>query len=285
MKLQELLRYKKALFIGFSKYKKYFNGLNIDYCKYSDITEDLKVNNNLITSYSFILFGAISKSAPIALKVKNSLDKAGIPYLKYGEPESHKNDDKIYQAQHFKENNINHPKTIVSKKENINVNKLEHDLDFPIVVKIPNGSQGKGVIKLDNIIELNNFLSEKDDTTYIFQQFLQNDGDYRLFFFKDKFLYSIKRTSNNKLEFRNNTSLGGNQEFVELPKEALSFATKIVKQFNLDFSGVDLIFHNNKWKILEINAAPQFASSEEDTVKFKEKLVINEIVKYIKKYI
>jgi ribosomal protein S6--L-glutamate ligase len=74
-------------------------------------------------------------------------------------------------------------------------------------------------------------------------------------------MYSIKRKSkDDKKEFRNNYSLGGTAERLEIPVKAMNIAKKASKAMGFDVSGVDLIKEKgtDNWYVLEVNSAPQF---------------------------
>jgi glutathione synthase/RimK-type ligase-like ATP-grasp enzyme len=263
MRLNELLT-KKCLFVGFNKQKSLIEGkLNATFVSWG------KLDLSKASFYDVIFIGAVVKSRDKARELVKIANKNKIHLIMYG---SLVEDNKIKQHKIFKSNDIDHPESISGDIKKISIAKITK-LGFPVIAKTEEGEQGKGVAKLDNEKELANFISSNEGN-YVFQQYLPNDGDYRLFFFNHKLLFTIKRSSQDKKEFRNNISLGGKQKFVKLPDNVIELASKIDKHFNYDFAGIDLIEHNGQWKILEINTSPQFIE--------KENIVIPEIIKYIK---
>jgi ribosomal protein S6--L-glutamate ligase len=71
----------------------------------------------------------------------------------------------------------------------------------------------------------------------------------------------MKRSSQNKDEFRNNFSAGGKVEVAELPEEIKQLAVKAAKTCGLMVAGVDVAFYNfdvKKPVIWEVNKGPQF---------------------------
>jgi ribosomal protein S6--L-glutamate ligase len=110
-------------------------------------------------------------------------------------------------------------------------------------------------------MDLEKYLKKNKDETIIFQKFVENEGDYRVFIIEQDIMYSIKRKSkDDKKEFRNNQSLGGTSEKSEIPKKAMDIAKKASKVMGFDISGVDLIKEKgtDNWYVLEVNSAPQF---------------------------
>ena len=290
MKIHELFESEKqtlpkVLFISFSKYRTLLSKkLNCSFCKFADFDVDSKgkisiSGKDLISSFDFIFIGTVGKNKDIAKDLINYIN-GKIPYILYGEAMGNKS-NKEYQYHLFKKLNIQTPKTILVKnKEDTTASKLVKELGLPIVSKITDGSKGKGINKFNTEKELETFLlsgytPEDENKSLLFQEYIDNDGDFRLFFFNHELLFAIKRSSADKnKEFRNNISLGGSQKFVNVPKKLLKFASSIDAKFDMDFSGIDLIEKDDIWYVLEVNAAPQFIN--------KEKIVIPKIIDYIK---
>jgi len=78
----------------------------------------------------------------------------------------------------------------------------------------------------------------------------------------DKVLGAMKRTSQNfKKEFRNNYSVGGKVEVVEIPESIKKLAVKAAKVCGLLVAGVDVVYRDNdinKPVVWEVNKGPQF---------------------------
>jgi ribosomal protein S6--L-glutamate ligase len=110
-------------------------------------------------------------------------------------------------------------------------------------------------------MDLEKYLKKNKEETIIFQKFIENEGDYRVFIIEQDIMYSIRRKSkDDKKEFRNNQSLGGTSERSEIPVKAMDIAKKASKVMGFDISGVDLIKEKgtDNWYVLEVNSAPQF---------------------------
>jgi ribosomal protein S6--L-glutamate ligase len=71
----------------------------------------------------------------------------------------------------------------------------------------------------------------------------------------------MKRSSQNKDEFRNNYSAGGSVEVAELQDEIKQLAVKAAKVCGLAVAGVDVAFRDfdkNRPVVWEVNKGPQF---------------------------
>ncbi len=139
--------------------------------------------------------------------------------------------------------------------------------EFPVILKGSGGDRGTRVFKADNLEQLEKLVRDlrKTETDegkrYMLQEFIPNDGDYRVLVLGDKVLGVMKRSSKNKKEFRNNYSAGGSVEIAELPEEIKQLAVKAAKVCGLVVAGVDVAFRDfdmTKPVIWEVNKGPQF---------------------------
>jgi len=143
--------------------------------------------------------------------------------------------------------------------------------DFPFVLKRSRGQQGKQVFLVHNRNQLTDFCQkfknqQKEGYYFLAQKFVKNDGDFRLLIINGNCLGVMRRTVQKKGEFRNNISLGGKGEQVNLPKEIIDLAVQAAKISRLDIAGVDIIIDDKGVPyILEINSTPQFEGFQKAT--------------------
>lgn len=139
--------------------------------------------------------------------------------------------------------------------------------DFPVIIKGSGGDRGTRVFKADNLKELEKLVRNlrKSETEegkrYMLQEYIPNNGDYRVLVLGKKVLGVMKRSSQNQNEFRNNYSAGGKVEVAELPEEIKQLAVKAAEVCGLMVAGVDVAFRNDDWEkpiIWEVNKGPQF---------------------------
>jgi len=136
---------------------------------------------------------------------------------------------------------------------------------FPVIVKGSGGDRGTRVFKADNLEELEKLVRElrksetKEGKRYMLQEYIENDGDYRVLVLGEKVLGVMKRSRQKEGEFRNNFSVGGKVEVADLPKEAKEIAIRAAKVCGLAVAGVDLMSMGaDEYVVLEVNKGPQF---------------------------
>jgi RimK family alpha-L-glutamate ligase len=158
---------------------------------------------------------------------------------------------------------------------------------FPVILKGSGGDRGTRVFKANNLEELEKLIKElrKSETEegkrYMLQEYIENEGDYRVLVLGERVLGVMKRYRRDKKDFRNNYSVGGEVEVSDLPEEIKEMAVKAAKVCGLMVAGVDVMprinyqlsikstgfrkaqnyeLSNNPkdWAILEVNKGPQF---------------------------
>ncbi|HCC83738.1 TPA: hypothetical protein DEP96_02730 [Candidatus Uhrbacteria bacterium] len=136
-------------------------------------------------------------------------------------------------------------------------------LTFPVIAKLPVSSRGAGVFLLSSISEASELSGSVND--YVYQSFIPNNGDYRIFMVGGVPLGVMKRVAKAG-EHRNNLAQGGTGEVVTDKHEhatACKLAAKVATIFGLQICGVDLIRHveTGEWYFMEVNTVPQWANN------------------------
>lgn len=197
---------------------------------------------------------------------------------------------KAYQMLALGEVGIDVPRSIYGSLwylyEFMKENSASTGLCFPVIVKGSGGDRGTRVYKADDLEEMERLVRDlrktetEEGKRYMLQEYIPNDGDYRVLVLGTKVLGVMKRSSQNKEEFRNNYSAGGKVEVAELPEEITQLAVRAAQTCGLAVAGVDVAFRDNDRNrpvIWEVNKGPQFkgfmASTGID--------VPSEIVKYL----
>jgi len=137
---------------------------------------------------------------------------------------------------------------------------------IPFITKVINGQQGKGVYLIHNEAEFEDLKANATNEKFLFQRFIENDGDIRVFVIWGKVLWAIKRKWQ-EWEFRNNIALGGTAEKIEISKEIEDIALKASKILWLQIAWVDVIIDKISGNpyILEVNRSPEFEGFIEAT--------------------
>lgn len=127
----------------------------------------------------------------------------------------------------------------------LNIDEVD---SYPLVMKSRAGHGGSEVFLVNNKEEVNRI--SNSNNTYIYQKYLPNNGDVRLYVLDNKVVAAIKRKSDQ--DFRNNYSLGGHVELFEPSKEMVDIAVQISQILKADYIGVDFLLTNNDYFVNEI---------------------------------
>ncbi|TNF00630.1 MAG: RimK family alpha-L-glutamate ligase [Deltaproteobacteria bacterium] len=175
--------------------------------------------------------------------------------------------DKLYSQQILAERGLPVPKTMLVKFP-VNVDLVEKRLGFPVVVKTLYGSQGSGVFLCEskkqflNLIEL--VEATKASAHIILQEFISDSKgrDLRVFTIGGRAIACVERKAAEG-EFKANFSQGGKVKPFEITPEIEWLAVETSRIFNLDISGIDLLFDGDHFKVCEANSAPGFQAIEQ----------------------
>lgn len=262
---------KKVLYINFITHKneqifteigaKYaIESIFIDFDELVVFEDEIYVRGIRLDEYNFVFVGLMKHHLEMGLTLLEYLKKKKIKNFVYGGVTSRYN--KLAELMFFVENNVPHIKTIVARNFDAISNLSKYNIDYPVITKPINGSKGQGVEKHSSQTTLKSVFN-KFTVPLLVQPFIENDGDYRVFVFNGQILGIMRRYSQNpKKEFRNNISVGGLGEPSDLPKHVKKNIIKVVKKYDLDFAGVDIIIDKNnpnKYYFMEVNQAPQYA--------------------------
>ena len=121
---------------------------------------------------------------------------------------------------------------------------------FPCIMKSVSGHGGQEVFFVKDLKEVDQIKNENPNLKFIYQEFLENNGDVRIYMLNGEVAAAIKRKSNK--DYRNNYSLGGEVELYNPSQEMVDSATTIAKLLKADFIGVDFLLSKSGCKIIEI---------------------------------
>ncbi len=146
--------------------------------------------------------------------------------------------DKYLTYEFLKENNLPYIETYLEPKS------------FPCIMKSVSGHGGQEVFFVKAIEEVNQIKTGHPALKFIYQEFLENNGDVRIYVLNQKVMVSIKRKS--EIDYRNNYSLGGEVTPFEPSQEMVDSAIKAASLLKADFIGVDFLLTKEGHKIIEI---------------------------------
>lgn len=153
----------------------------------------------------------------------------------------------------------------------------------PLVIKLLEGTQGKGVILADShqsAVSIINAFKEMHANILV-QEFIEESRgtDIRCFVVGEKVVGAIKRQAKDG-EFRANVHQGGNATKVKLTPQERAIAVSAAKTMGLKVAGVDLIRSNHGPLVLEINSSPGLEGIEKATGVN----IAGKIIEYIEKH-
>jgi glutathione synthase/RimK-type ligase-like ATP-grasp enzyme len=188
--------------------------------------------------------------------------------------------NKVYLSELFRAHKVPTPRTHVLHKNNSQqITELENDIGYPIVIKIPDGSFSRGVVKVQNNAELQQHLSElfQKSSLLLAQEFLFTEFDWRIGILNRKPLFACRyyMVKNHWQIYRhgsNRTHSGGFETIsVDMaPKPVLQAALNATLPIGNGLYGVDVKEVNNKGYVIEVNDNPNIDGGVEDKYLGKE---------------
>lgn len=148
------------------------------------------------------------------------------------------------------------PKTYLAATTKL-AKKLLERINYPIIMKIPEGTQGKGVMFAESISAAKSMLDTLEifKQPYILQEYLETDStDIRAIVAGDKVIAAMKRKAP-ALEFRANIHAGGSGEPCRLDYETEQIAIRAAKAIGADICAVDIL-EAGKPMVIEVNLSP-----------------------------
>jgi ribosomal protein S6--L-glutamate ligase len=195
------------------------------------------------------------------------------------------------------------PKTHYAATTKLAKKILETEVSYPVIMKVQEGTHGKGVMIADSLKSARTILDilEQFNKPYIIQEFVETKetSDIRAIVCGEKVLAAYRRVASDG-EIRANVHSGGKRVKYDIKKEEERLAVKSAKAIGAGICGVD-IFHSDRPSVIEVNLSPSLYSVEEvtgidvlkeiakelylKTVKFKQKkeAKINKKIAKIKK--
>ena len=190
--------------------------------------------------------------------------------------------DKLYTHQILAQSNLDIPKTMLLRYP-IDIDFVEKNIGFPVIVKKISGSYGRGVFLCEDKKSLRQLVTmaelTKKSYDIIIQEFIKDTWgkDLRVMVVNNKVIGCMMRQATDD-DFRANITRGGEGFPYEVNEQIDWLSVESSKALGLDIAGVDLLFQNGGYKICEVNSNPGFEGMEQ----FTKKNIAEEIVSFIK---
>lgn len=182
--------------------------------------------------------------------------------------------NKVYMADLFRTHKVPSPRTWILHRGNAeHLDRLEAEAGYPVVVKIPDGSFSRGIVKVGNRDELNRKVAElfEQSALLLAQEFLYTDFDWRIGIFNHKALFACRyfMVKNHWQIYRHGskrTDSGGFDTLAtfEVPKPVLDAALRATQAVGDGLYGVDVKEVAGKGYVIEVNDNPNIDSGIED---------------------
>ncbi len=180
--------------------------------------------------------------------------------------------NKVYLEELLRRNKIRTPSTVIAHKDNLE--KLEKDLSFPMILKIPDSSFSQGVMKVEDRLELKEATTKilaKTDL-FIAQKFLFTDYDWRVGVLNNEVLYVCRyHMARDHWQIQGKDGRGGDTygsvdavSIEEAPQHVIETAKKAAALIGDGFYGVDLKESGGHCYVIEVNDNPSVEVGFED---------------------
>ncbi len=213
----------------------------------------------------FIIPRTGSETSYFTLAVIRQFERMGVPLIN-GAEAVEACADKLQTLQLLSASGLPIPRTILAKFP-VDVDLIERELGFPVVVKKLRSTRGAGVVLCqdrDQFDDLASLLGEAaHQSDFIFQQYIakSHGRDVRLLVIGGLVAAAMERRSLTG-NFKSNISLGGIGECVDPPEEMARLAIEAAKSLRLDIAGIDMLYDEKGYRICEANSAPGFVGLE-----------------------
>jgi len=166
--------------------------------------------------------------------------------------------DKLLTHLKLQERSVPMPKTFIVSNAETGKNLLSR-MKYPIVMKFPEGTHGKGVMFGESFASASAILDALTvlKQPFLIQEFIDTEEceDYRIIVVGDEIAASMKRKAAIG-EQRSNFHLGGECSTINLPEDFKRVAVGAAKAVNADILAVDVLKSSKGPLVIEINSSP-----------------------------
>lgn len=152
--------------------------------------------------------------------------------------------------------------------------------DFPVIIKLTQGTHGHGVILAETYQSALSTIEtlSASNISFVIQEFIaeSNGADLRAIVVDGVVVAAMKRQSKAG-DFRSNLHRGGSSEAIILTHEEERLAIRTAKVLRLGVCGVDILQSNRGPLVLEVNSTPGLEGIETTTGKNISKSIIGYI--------
>ncbi|MFZ9728960.1 MAG: ATP-grasp domain-containing protein [Candidatus Nanopelagicaceae bacterium] len=231
-----------------------------------DDRKSIRYQNGIVSLPEVVLARTGSATGNFNLSVLRQFERMNVPTL----PNStaiEASKDKMYANQILSQAGLPIPKTMLTRFP-CKADLVEKIVGFPCVIKVVTGSHGAGVYLCDTPKEfedLSELISALDfKNSMIVQEYVQaSEGrDLRVIVIGGRVIGAMLRQATDG-SFKANISRGGKGLAYDVDEKMELLAIQTAKVLDLDIAGIDLLFHEDGYRICEANSSPGFRGFED----------------------
>jgi len=165
--------------------------------------------------------------------------------------------DKLLTQLRLQQNNVPTPTTYLATTAEA-AKAIFEKVNYPIVIKFPKGTQGKGVMFAESYSSASSMLDALTalKQPFLIQEYVETGGvDIRVLVVGGKVIAAMKRKSVEG-EKRSNIHAGGSGEAYELDNHAKKIAVRAAEAIGAGICGIDMLESAKGPLVLEINLSP-----------------------------
>lgn len=182
-------------------------------------------------------------------------------------------------------NKVNYPRTSFASNKDVLLTEAKK-FQYPFVLKISRGGrQGMGTLLIkDEKVLARAIKGRIEKSGFLLQEYIPNDGDYRLMLIGYQVLGAFKRQKKEE-KLVLNRSLGSSEKLKTVPEAVKKEAEKACRVLKVEIASVDMVIDERDGRpvIVEVNEAPQFSVFERRTGINAAEKIIEYLVKKAKK--
>ena len=165
--------------------------------------------------------------------------------------------DKILTHLAMQRNKIPMPDTYIVSSRTA-AKKILNQVNYPVILKFPHGTQGKGVMFADSFAAASSMLDaiETLRNPFLIQEYIETDGsDIRAIVIGEKVAASMKRKAVFG-EKRANIHTGGKGEPIVLDAHTRKIAVNAAKAIGAEICAIDILEAAKGPEVIEVNLSP-----------------------------
>jgi ribosomal protein S6--L-glutamate ligase len=261
--------------------KKYFDSVDIINLKHIEISftgkkQEILYKGEHIKDYDAIYAKGSFRFANLLSALTSMLAKD--TYLPICESAFTIAHDKLLTQLKLNAANIPMPKTFLTSTV-IAAKEILKKMNYPVIMKFPKGTQGKGVMFADSRASAMSILDALTalKQPVIIQEYIETDGtDIRAFVIGNKVVAAYKRISLDD-DKRSNIHQGGKGESIVLDAKTKKIALSAARIIKADICGVDILESSKGPVVLEVNLSPGL----QGVTKYSKVDIADKIAKFI----